>query len=218
MKQKPYCNKFNKDYENVPYQKNLEKTFTKTTEQVKNIEENIHKNYDIVLKKSEEALIKVKTLNDEIKETKSLSKNIQEPSETNITQNNTQPVKAPVDFLQNASVILDKLQTFSIDMAHIFTPKAEDMLWKKYYDGDKAVFMRYITRMINETQHKQIKDLYLNNEEFNQAITRYMREFEDMTKMVQNEDENKLLMSILIGSDIGRLYMVLADVLRRDNN
>ena len=45
-----------------------------------------------------------------------------------------------------------------------------------------------------------------------------MREFEDMTKMVQNEDENKLLMSILIGSDIGRLYMVLADVLRRDNN
>ena len=25
MKQKPYCNKFNKDYENVPYQKNLKK-------------------------------------------------------------------------------------------------------------------------------------------------------------------------------------------------
>ena len=200
------------------HQKNLEKTFIKTNEQVKNIEETIHKNYDIVLKKSEEALLKVKTLNDEIKETKSLSKNIQSPSETIVEPTTNQTVKAPVDFLQNASVILDKLQTFSIDMAHIFTPKAEDMLWKKYYDGDKAVFMRYITRMINETQHKQIKDLYLNNEEFNQAITRYMTEFEDMTKMVQNEDENKLLMSILIGSDIGRLYMVLADVLRRDNH
>jgi hypothetical protein len=103
-------------------------------------------------------------------------------------------------------------------MAHIFTPKAEDMLWKKYYEGDKAVFMRYITRMMTETQHRQIKDLYVNNPDFNQAITRYMTEFEDMTKMVQNEDENKLLMSILIGSDIGRLYMVLADVLRREDD
>ncbi|MBO7244090.1 MAG: hypothetical protein J6V53_02245 [Alphaproteobacteria bacterium] len=199
------------------HHKNIEKTFSKTNEQIKNIEETIQKNYDTILKKSEEALLKIKTLNEEIKETKTLSKDIQTPNDIAPKANNPE-TKTSVDLLQNASMILDKLQTFSIDMAHIFTPKAEDMLWKKYYDGDKAVFMRYITRMINETQHKQIKDLYLNNEDFNQAISRYMTEFEDMTKMVQNEDENKLLMSILIGSDVGRLYMVLADVLRRDNS
>ena len=198
------------------HQKNIEKTFAKTNEQIKNIEGTLQKNYDLVLKKSDEALLKVKALNDEIKETKTLSKDIQEPTPQQTENIVSQETKTSVDFLQNASLILDKLQTFSIDMAHIFTPKAEDMLWKKYYDGDKAVFMRYITRMISETQHKQIKDLYLNNEEFNQAITRYMTEFEDMTKMMQNVDKN--LMTTLIGSDSGRLYMVLADVLKRSDN
>ncbi len=196
------------------HQKNVEKAFSKTSEHIKTIEETVQKNYDSILTKSEEALSKIKAFNEEMKEIKTLSQLANSPQNEPVNENKT--VKAPVDFLQNASSILDKLQTFSIDMAHIFTPKAEDMLWKKYYEGDKAVFMRYITRMINETQHKQIKDLYLNNIEFQQAITRYMTEFEDMTKMVQNEDDNKLLMSILIGSDIGRLYMVLADVLRRD--
>ena len=198
------------------HQKNIEKTFAKTNEQIKNIEGTLQKNYDLVLKKSDEALSKVKALNDEIKETKTLSKDIQEPTPQQTENLVSQETKTSVDFLQNASLILDKLQTFSIDMAHIFTPKAEDMLWKKYYDGDKAVFMRYITRMISETQHKQIKDLYLNNEEFNQAITRYMTEFEDMTKMMQNVDKN--LMTTLIGSDSGRLYMVVADVLKRSDN
>ena len=39
-----------------------------------------------------------------------------------------------------------------------------------------------------------------------------------LMKAVQNKDQNKLLMSILIGSDIGRLYMVLADVLKRQDD
>ena len=43
-----------------------------------------------------------------------------------------------------------------------------------------------------------------------------MTEFEDMTKMMQNVDKN--LMTTLIGSDSGRLYMVLADVLKRSDN
>lgn len=200
------------------HQKNVEKTFAKTNEHLKNIEQTLKDGYSDVVQMSDSALSKIKTIQAEMKEAQELNKTLASPIEISHKQEAINEKKTPVDFLQNASTILDKLQTFSIDMAHIFTPKAEDMLWKKYYEGDKAVFMRYITRMMTETQHRQIKDLYVNNPDFNQAITRYMTEFEDMTKMVQNEDENKLLMSILIGSDIGRLYMVLADVLRREDD
>ncbi len=119
------------------------------------------------------------------------------------------------DLLQDATVILDRLQGFSVDMAHIFTPKSEDALWKKYYDGDKAVFMRHITKMISAAQHKKIMNLYEKNEDFRLAVTRYMAEFEGMTKKAQEGEESKLLMSVLIGSDVGRLYMVLADVLKK---
>ncbi len=123
--------------------------------------------------------------------------------------------QAQTDLLQDATVILDRLQGFSVDMAHIFTPKSEDALWKKYYDGDKAAFMRHITKMISASQHKKIINLYDNNEDFRMAVTRYMAEFEGMTKKAQEGEESKLLMSVLIGSDVGRLYMVLADVLKK---
>lgn len=119
------------------------------------------------------------------------------------------------DLLQDATVILDRLQSFSVDMAHIFTPRSEDMLWKKYYDGDQAVFMRHITKTIKSTQHKKMWQLYEENTDFRLAVTRYMAEFEGMTKKAQEGEDSKLLMSVLIGSDVGRLYMVLADMMKR---
>ncbi len=119
------------------------------------------------------------------------------------------------DLLKDASLILDQLQAFSVDMAHIFTPKSEETLWQKYYSGDKAVFMRHIARKISETQGKKVQDLYLKDKDFNLAVNRYMAEFEGLTKSAREEGETNLLMSILIGSDAGRLYMVLADVLRK---
>ena len=196
------------------HQETLDKTLTSSIQKIKEIDSSLIENCNKTTKAINEAIEKLKTAHNDLKESTDstpLFKNL----ETNTTE---APPKKPVDFLQNASAILDKLQTFSIDMAHIFTPKSESTLWKKYYDGDKTVFMRHITRMISETQHKQIKDLYKENADFNQAINRYMTEFEDMTQAVQKEDENKLLMSILIGSDIGRLYMVLADVLKRQDS
>ncbi len=192
----------------------LEKSLSKSSQKIKSVDGELKENYTKIIQTVDSTLSRLKEANIELK-------NIANSSES-LTQKNTiteeHPIKKPVDFLQNATAILDRLQSFSIDMAHIFTPKAEETLWKRYYDGDKAVFMRHITKMISEAQHKQIKELYNQNNEFNQSVVRYMSEFEQMTKMVQNEDENKLLMSILIGSDIGRLYMVLADVLKRTDN
>ena len=194
------------------HQDTLDKTLSVSIQKIKEIDTSLIENCEKTTAAIDAAIEKLKAAHTNLKEniqTEDLFKN----QEVNTTTN-----KKPIDFLQNASAILDKLQMFSIDMAHIFTPKSESTLWKKYYDGDKTVFMRHITRMISESQHKQIKDLYTENNDFKQAIDRYMSEFEEMTHAVQKEDENKLLMSIFIGSDIGRLYMVLADVLKRQDS
>lgn len=120
------------------------------------------------------------------------------------------------DFLKEAKIILDRLQSFSVDMAHIFSPKAEEGLWDKYHGGDKAIFMRHITKEISGSQAKKIRELYQNNPEFKVAVSRYMAEFEGMTKSAKKEGENNLLMSVLVGSDVGRLYMVLADMMKKE--
>lgn len=220
----------------------LEKTVTATTKQVQQMEANFQSGVTGILRYTDDAIGKLTQMEASLDETVQKAEKLQaihqrimgeaereivvSAASTGATEDagTVQTVEAPQtpktiqiepDFLQDATAILDQLQTFSIDMAHIFTPKSEETLWKKYYEGDKAVFMRHITRMISESQHKQILELYQTNTDFNQAVSRYMSGFESMTQMVQTTDQNKLLMSILIGSDIGRLYMVLADVLKR---
>ena len=50
--------------------------------------------------------------------------------------------------------------------------------------------------------------------EFGEELGAYT--FEGMTKVAKAEDKNNLMMSVLIGSDVGRLYMVLTDILRKE--
>ena len=120
------------------------------------------------------------------------------------------------DFLKDAQTILDKLQEFSVDMARIFTPKAEDSLWQKYYGGDKAAFMRHITNEISSQQAKKIRQLYKNNQAFQEVVRKYMSGFEKLTTTISKNKNSELLISVLIGSDVGRLYMVLADILKKE--
>lgn len=120
---------------------------------------------------------------------------------------------APQEFLKDASDILDKLQGFSVDMARIFSPKAEEALWQKYYGGDKAVFMRHIAKEISRSKAEKIQRFYHQNPAFKVAVGRYMGAFEAMSAAA-GKGKTPLLLSFLIGSDVGRLYMVLADVLK----
>ncbi|MDR2901873.1 MAG: hypothetical protein LBU87_02025 [Lactobacillales bacterium] len=123
---------------------------------------------------------------------------------------------SPGEVLKDVSGVLKKLQKVSIDLSQIFTPKAQESLWEKYYAGDKSAFMRHVTEKISAKKSKQIRDMYAKDGEFKKAVVLYMSEFERMTKMAEQGDENSMLISVLIGSDVGRLYMVLADILKKE--
>lgn len=130
---------------------------------------------------------------------------------------NTVPVVQGIrtgDMLKEANTILTRLQDFSVDMAHVFTPKSEEELWERYYNGDKTVFMRHIKSEISSGKFKKMKELYESNIGFRDSVDKYMAAFENITQIADKGDESKLMMSIVIGSDAGRLYMVLADVLK----
>ena len=62
-----------------------------------------------------------------------------------------------------------------------------------------------------------MKELYENNIGFRDSVDKYMAAFENITQIADKGDESKLMMSIVIGSDAGRLYMVLADILKGKN-
>jgi hypothetical protein len=74
--------------------------------------------------------------------------------------------------------------------------------------------MRHIKSEISSGKFKKMKELYENNIGFRDSVDKYMAAFENITQIADKGDESKLMMSIVIGSDAGRLYMVLADVLK----
>lgn len=121
------------------------------------------------------------------------------------------------DLLVEASSIVGQLQQFSVELAHLFSPKNEEILWKRYYSGDKTVFMRHLREEIKTTKAEKIRKLYRENMAFQTAVNHYMQSFEQMTYEAKENSADSPLLGVLIGSDVGRLYMVLAEVIRGGN-
>lgn len=122
------------------------------------------------------------------------------------------------DLLAEASNIVGQLQQFSVELAHLFSPKNEESLWKRYYAGDKAVFMRHLREEIKATKAEKIRKLYRENTAFQSAVNHYMQAFEQMTYEAKENSADSPLLGVLVGSDVGRLYMVLAEVIKGGNS
>ena len=121
------------------------------------------------------------------------------------------------DLLVEASSIVGQLQQFSVELAHLFSPKNEEGLWKRYYAGDKAVFMRHLREEIRSTKAEKVRKLYRENMAFQSVVNHYMQAFEEMTYEAKENAPDSPLLGVLIGSDVGRLYMVLAEVIKGGN-
>lgn len=160
---------------------------------------------------------KTKQLKEHIDQTREILNDISKNKEViALTIPQTSPSVANEDYLKDASVVLQELQKISVDMAEMFTPKIQESLWEKYYAGDKAVFMRYVTNELSDKKKKKISSLYRSDSAFQKAAHNYMNAFEKMTKTLDRDDTGGLLMASIIGSDTGRLYMLLADILKKD--
>ena len=118
------------------------------------------------------------------------------------------------EFTERMQQILDKLQGLSVEMMSVFEPKNEEALWDQYYAGDKAVFMRHIKNVLNQSKRQKVLDVALLKPEFQENAKAYMSTFEDLTRGL---DDSPWL-GVLVGSDPGRLYMMLATLFKGDKN
>lgn len=119
------------------------------------------------------------------------------------------------NFLKSAGIILEQLETVSVDVNRIFNPDSEEDLWKKYYNGDSSAFIRHLEKTMTKKQIINIKDLFEKNGEFRGFVTKYLSEFELLLEKAKNNDKSTLLLSVLSGSDIGKVYYILAKALGR---
>ncbi len=121
------------------------------------------------------------------------------------------------NFLKNATSIIEKLETLAVDINMIFNPESQDKLWQKYYEGDTDVFVRYLSRTMSRKQVIAIKEEFERNAEFRKMVNAYTGEFEELINRARSCEKSGILLSVISGADIGKIYYVIARALDKLN-
>ena len=120
-------------------------------------------------------------------------------------------------FLKDASAIIEKMETVAVDINRIFNPTVEEEIWKKYYNGDTSAFVRYLAKAMTKNQVLAIRKEFEENLEFRSLVTRYLSDFETLVSKARGNERSGILLSVISGADVGKLYYILAKSLDKLN-
>ncbi|QIG80494.1 coiled-coil domain-containing protein [Stakelama tenebrarum] len=128
----------------------------------------------------------------------------------------TEREKADSDnFARRVSALIETMNSASIDIAKCFSQDVSDSAWTAYLKGDRGVFTRRAVRLLDTAESKQIADLYAEDEDFRDNVNRYIHDFEAMLRQILSLREGSPLGVTLLSSDMGKLYVALAQAIER---
>lgn len=118
-------------------------------------------------------------------------------------------------FARRVSLLIEALNSTSIDIAKIFAQDVTDSAWSAYLKGDRGVFTRRAVRLLEPGQAREIAQLYDNDDTVREQINRYIHDFESMLRQVLGLRDGSPLGVTLLSSDMGKLYVALAQAIER---
>ncbi|MEM1052043.1 MAG: ATPase [Pseudomonadota bacterium] len=119
------------------------------------------------------------------------------------------------DFARRMALITDSLNSSAIDLTSALTQEVSDTSWDAYLKGDRGIFTRRAVRLIDGGEAREIAELYENDDDFRANVSRYIHDFEAMLRSVLSTRDGKSLGVTVLGSDVGKLYVVLAQSIER---
>ena len=120
-------------------------------------------------------------------------------------------------FIKNSTQVINTLSNISVDISRMLSPKGEDDLWKRYYNGDNQIFIRTLVKSLSSQQASTIRKEFEKNSDLRQLVINYMNEFEGLVEKSKNHEHSGVLMAVIFDSDIGRLYYILSKALNKLN-
>ena len=115
-------------------------------------------------------------------------------------------------FARRVSLLIDSMHSASIDVGKILSDEVDDKAWAAYLKGDRGVFTRRAARMMGNAEARAIDARYDSDLEFQDAVNRYIHDFEAMLRRVTADRDGGAMAVTLMGSDMGKLYATLAHV------
>ena len=108
------------------------------------------------------------------------------------------------DFLKN--VDFSKLNELSMDLTQAIGGEIPDVVWKKYHDGDKTIFAKWLSKMLTASGKKQIRELLKSDSIFRSQASQFVRGFDKILDAAEQTDTPDTVKSKLLKTDLGNIY------------
>lgn len=118
-------------------------------------------------------------------------------------------------FARRVSLLVEALNSASIDITKAFAHEVTDSAWAAYLKGDRGVFTRRAVKLLDSSDAREIASLYDGDAQFREQVNRYIHDFESMLRQVLALRDGSPLGVTLLSSDMGKLYVVLAQSIER---
>ncbi len=122
------------------------------------------------------------------------------------------------DFSRRVALITDSLNSNAIDISKALSSEVTDTAWASYLRGDRGIFTRRAVRLLDNAEARNVADLYAGDSDFAENVSRYIHDFEAMLRAMLSTRDGNTLGVTLISSDMGKLYVALAQAIERLRN
>lgn len=119
------------------------------------------------------------------------------------------------DFARRVALITESLNSSAIDISKAFDTEVTDTAWASYLRGDRGIFTRRAVRLLGSNEARSIADFYQEDGEFRETVNHYIHDFEGMLRHILSTRDGHTLAVTLLSSDMGKLYVALAQAIER---
>ncbi|SFF98889.1 hypothetical protein SAMN05518801_10528 [Novosphingobium sp. CF614] len=122
------------------------------------------------------------------------------------------------DFTRRVALITESLNSNAIDIAGALSTDVADTAWAAYLRGDRGIFTRRAVSLLEAGEAKAIQQLFERDDAFREHVSRYIHDFEAVLRQILSTRDGNALGVTLLSSDMGKLYVVLAQGIERLRN
>ncbi|MBR2341930.1 MAG: hypothetical protein IKA73_00495 [Alphaproteobacteria bacterium] len=113
------------------------------------------------------------------------------------------------DFLAQSEKMFEKLHEQSQDLTRATGADIPDIVWKKHHEGDKTIFSKWLAKMLNAADKKQVRNMLKSDAVFRSQATQFVRSFDKILASAQEADNADKLAATLMKTDLGQIFFVL---------
>ncbi|WP_428333840.1 hypothetical protein [Novosphingobium sp.] len=119
------------------------------------------------------------------------------------------------DFARRTALITESLNSTAIDIARILSSDVSESAWASYLRGERGIFTRRAVSLLDASDARVVQQHYETDGEFQAHVNRYIHDFEAMLRQLLSTRDGNALGVTLLSSDMGKLYVALAQGIER---